>query len=81
MSGSIAPINMALYRLLVKQGADEATAEEAARIDTSVLATKQDLAQGLAELKAEIIKTVVLANVATLIALAGLVATIVRMLS
>ena len=45
-----APVNMALYRLLVKRGATEAEAEEAARLDASELATKADLA----ELKAEV---------------------------
>lgn len=37
------PINMALYRLLIKGGASEAEAEAAARLDTSSLATKADL--------------------------------------
>jgi len=39
------PINMALYRLLVKGGATETEAEAAARLDTSDLATKGDLSQ------------------------------------
>ena len=46
------PINIHLYRLLVKQGADEATAEAAARLEASELITKADLA----ELKAELFK-------------------------
>lgn len=37
------PINLALYRLLVKTGASEAEAEEAARLDTTNVATKADL--------------------------------------
>lgn len=48
----VGPINMALYRLLVKQGADEATAEQAARLDAATLVTTADLA----ELKAELFK-------------------------
>jgi hypothetical protein len=44
-------MNMTLYRLLLKTGATEADAEAAARIDTSDLATKADLA----ELKASLI--------------------------
>lgn len=47
-----APMNMTLYRLLVKTGASEADAEAAARIDTSDLATKADLLA----LKAEVLK-------------------------
>ncbi|HKA39850.1 MAG TPA: hypothetical protein VKD25_08775 [Burkholderiales bacterium] len=43
-------MNMALYRLLLKTGADEAEAEAAARLDTTDLATKADLA----ELKADL---------------------------
>ena len=45
------PINMTLYRLLVKQGATEQEAEEAAKVDASLLATKADLT----ELKASLI--------------------------
>jgi hypothetical protein len=37
------PINMALYRLLLKVGASEAEAEQAAQFDASELATKADL--------------------------------------
>ena len=50
------PINMALYRWMVQHGADEATAEQAARIDASELATKADLHIAIAELKAELFK-------------------------
>ena len=53
------PINLHLYRLLVKQGASEADAEQAARIDASDLATKGDvraLKADLAELKADLQK-------------------------
>ena len=38
------PINMTLYRLLVKTGATEAEAQEAATWDASGLVTKADLA-------------------------------------
>jgi hypothetical protein len=38
-----APINMALYRLLLKQGAEEAEAEQAAQWDAGNLVTKADL--------------------------------------
>lgn len=51
------PINMHLYRLLVKQGAEPAEAEQAARIDASDLATKGDLAEvrtDLASLKVDV---------------------------
>src|SRR6188768_3940 len=44
--------NLTLYRVLVKLGADEAAAEQAAQLDTAALATKADLA----ELKAELFK-------------------------
>jgi len=46
-----APMNMTLYRLLVQMGASEPDAEAAARVDTSDLATKADLA----ELKASLL--------------------------
>jgi hypothetical protein len=42
--------NLTLYRLLVRNGASEADAEAAASVDTSVLATKADIA----ELKADL---------------------------
>jgi hypothetical protein len=45
-------INMALYRILVRQGASETEAEEAARLVANDLATKGDLL----ELKAELFK-------------------------
>lgn len=47
-------MNMHLYRWLMKQGAEPAEAEAAAQIDTSELATKQDLIELRLELKAEI---------------------------
>jgi len=50
-----APMNMTLYRLLLKTGASEADAEAAARIDTSDLATKADLA----ELKASLLMWII----------------------
>jgi len=50
-----APMNMTLYRLLLKTGASETDAEAAARIDTSDLATKADLA----ELKASLLMWIV----------------------
>jgi hypothetical protein len=48
--------NLALYRILIKVGASETEAEEAATLDVSTLATKADLVAALAELKAELIK-------------------------
>jgi hypothetical protein len=63
-----APINMALYRLLLKIGAEEAEAEEAARIDTSELATKTDLTN----LKAELIMWMAGLTVAQLLGVLGL---------
>ena len=79
-----APINMALYRLLLQlPGVSEADAEEAARIDTSelatkadLLATKADLTGKLAELKVDLLKWVfglLLAQTGLLLALARLV--------
>ena len=53
--------NLTLYRVLVKLGATDTEAEQAAQLDSSTLATKADLA----ELKAELIKW----NVGTLIAM------------
>ena len=50
-----APINMTLYRLLVKAGASEPEAEDAARIDASNLATKADLKADLADLRASLL--------------------------
>jgi hypothetical protein len=50
------PINMALYRILLRQGATEQEAEAAAAIDASGLATKADLQAGLAELKVDLLK-------------------------
>jgi len=55
-----APINMALYRLLVHMGASEPEAEAAAQIDTSQLATKADLA----ELKASLLMWMITAFIA-----------------
>lgn len=46
--------NLALYRLLVTMGANEAEAEAAASADVSQLVTKQDLKQQIAELKASV---------------------------
>jgi len=56
-----APMNMTLYRLLVKTGATEADAEVAARIDTADVVTKADLSAfatkaDIAGLKAEILE-------------------------
>lgn len=64
------PINMTLYRLLVKQGATEAEAEAAATVDASQLATKTDLA----ELKASLIMWLI----TLLIAQTGLILTVLR---
>lgn len=49
------PINMTLYRLLLKMGAEEADAEAAARIDASELVTKADLKADLADLKSSLL--------------------------
>jgi hypothetical protein len=49
-------MNMALYRLLLKIGANEADAEAAARVDISELVTKADLKAEVADLKAELLK-------------------------
>jgi hypothetical protein len=48
------PINMALYRMLLKMGANESEAEDAARIDASELATKTDLAELKGAVQAEL---------------------------
>jgi hypothetical protein len=79
MTPQTAPINMALYRVLLKHGASEAEAEAAARLEASELATKADLAAlklDVIELKAELIKW----NVGTLVALTGIFAAIVKLL-
>jgi hypothetical protein len=49
------PINMTLYRLLMKMGAEDAEAEEAARLETSDLVTKADLKAELAEFKSALL--------------------------
>jgi len=50
-----APINMALYRLLLKAGATEDEAEAAARLEGAAdLATKADLRLEMAQLKADL---------------------------
>lgn len=48
------PVNMSLYRLLVKGGASDTDALEAATVDTSQLATKADLGLTTATLKTDI---------------------------
>lgn len=53
------PINMTLYRLLVKAGASEADAEDAARLDASNLITKADLLELEARLQRFIIQALV----------------------
>lgn len=74
-----AAMNMALYRLLVKQGATEPEAEAASRIDTSDLATKADIEmvrRELAETKAELLKWVAglfVAQVGVFSAIVGLI--------
>ena len=65
------PVNMTLYRLLVKQGASEAEAEEAARVDASMLATKADLT----ELKASLLMWLIM----LLIAQTGLLVTLLKL--
>jgi hypothetical protein len=49
------PINMTLYRLLVQLGAQEAEAEDAARLEVSDLVTKADLKAELAEFKSALL--------------------------
>jgi hypothetical protein len=49
------PINMALYRLLMKQGAEADEAEAAARLEVSDLVTKADLKAELAEFKSALL--------------------------
>jgi hypothetical protein len=66
------PINMTLYRLLLKMGAEEAEAEAAASVDASQLATKADLA----ELKASLLMWIV----AMFIGQTALLLTVVRMM-
>jgi hypothetical protein len=57
------PVNMTLYRLLLKMGGTEEEAEAAARSDTSDLATKADLlavkadvTAAISEMKADLLK-------------------------
>jgi hypothetical protein len=50
-----APINMALYRVLIQTGASEADAEQAARLEAGDLVTKADLLATGADLRAEIL--------------------------
>lgn len=49
------PINMTLYRLLMKMGADDTEAEAAAQLEVSDLATKADLKAELAEFKSSVL--------------------------
>ena len=73
----IIPMNMALYRFMLKLGATEDEAQDAARVDTSIVTTKADLIAlkaDIAELKYELIKW----NVGTIVAVAGIVLAIVR---
>jgi hypothetical protein len=51
-----ATMNMTLYRLLLKTGANEADAEAAARIDTTDLVTKADLTAAINALRADLLK-------------------------
>ena len=63
--------NLTLYRVLVKLGANDTEAEQAATLDTT-LATKADLADlrtAMAEMKSDLIKW----NVGTLVTMTGLV--------
>ena len=71
------PINMALYRLLVKMGTPEGEAEEAATLDASALATTADLADirtSIADLKSSLLMWIIL----LLIGQTGLLLTIIR---
>jgi hypothetical protein len=53
--------NLPLYKLLLKVGATEAEAEAAATLDASHLATKADLAEAVATLKADLQKFILTA--------------------
>ena len=69
---------MTLYRVLVKLGADDAEAEQATTLDTT-LATKADLADlrtAMAELKSDLIKW----NVGTLFAMTAIYGGLVAVL-
>jgi hypothetical protein len=71
------PINMTLYRLLVKHGATEAEAEQAASVDASMLATKADIA----ELKAAIADTkagILMWMITAMLAQTALIFTVLR---
>jgi hypothetical protein len=48
--------NLPLYRLLVKLGASDADAEQAATVDASALVTKADLQTAIADLKASLLQ-------------------------
>ena len=67
------PINMTLYRLLLKMGAEDKEAEEAARVETADLVTKLDLMEMETRLQKVIIQAMgILTGI-----FAGLVAVIV----
>jgi hypothetical protein len=70
----IMPVNMTLYRLLVKQGATEADAEQAAKVDAAHLVTSIDLTAQLAELKASLLMWII----TLLIAQTGLIFAVLR---
>lgn len=77
------PINMTLYRLLVKQGASETEAEAAASVDASQLATKADLLAVKTDLQATIgdVKAAILMwMVMAFIAQTALLLTVLRMM-
>jgi hypothetical protein len=65
------PINMTLYRLLTKMGADEKEAEEAARMETADLVTKLDLMEMETRLQKVIIQAM-LGMTATFAVIVGL---------
>lgn len=75
------PINITLYRLLVKAGASEAEAEVAASVDASQLATKADLLAAKQELHATIIDvkaSILMWMIAALIAQTALLLAVLR---
>jgi hypothetical protein len=70
---STQPINMHLYRLLLKIGANESEAENAARLDASDLVTKADLAA----FEARLAWTIGAINAGSMVALTAIFALIV----
>jgi len=69
--------NLPLYRYLVSHGATEADAEAAASLETSALATKQDLALALAQFESRLAWKVI----GAMVSLTGIFALIVAWLT